>query len=114
MLLESDTTLQKNQELMSEIEGLQKKLDALEKNSFPLSFVNLQSGHVLGDVVDKFTLFPTYKANVAFLHLSNFTDGRPEGDGLCENMSHYSFVSIHERKNYNIISDSDMTISDVE
>ncbi|KAL7516135.1 hypothetical protein ACHAWX_001184 [Stephanocyclus meneghinianus] len=114
VLLESDTTLQKNQELMSEIEGLQKKLDALEKNSFPLSFVNLQPGHVLGDVVDKFTFFPTYKANIAFLHLINFTNSRPEGDGLCENMRHYSFVSMHAHKNYNNISDSDMSISDIE
>lgn len=110
--LQRDTAEQKNQELMFEIEGLQEKLDALEKNSFPLSFDDLQPGRVLGDVVDKFTFFPTYAANIAFLDLINFTDGRPEGDGLCENMRRYSFVSMHERKKYNNIqSDDDMSIS---
>jgi hypothetical protein len=109
--LQRDTALQKNQELILEIEDLQEKLDALSKNSFPLSFDDLQPGGVLGVAVDKFTFFPTYDANVAFLHLINFTDGRPEGDGLCENMRRYCYVTMHERMKYNYISDSNMSIS---
>jgi hypothetical protein len=58
--LQRDNCPTKNQELISEIEDLQEKLDALSKNSFPLSFDDLQPGGVLGDAVDKFTFFPTY------------------------------------------------------
>eukprot|EP00562_Extubocellulus_spinifer_P031445 CAMPEP_0178710732 /NCGR_PEP_ID=MMETSP0699-20121125/17939_1 /TAXON_ID=265572 /ORGANISM="Extubocellulus spinifer, Strain CCMP396" /LENGTH=841 /DNA_ID=CAMNT_0020359303 /DNA_START=197 /DNA_END=2725 /DNA_ORIENTATION=+ len=86
-----------NEKLKGELNRLQKRLDEALERKITLTFDDLKPGGFLGDYVSEFTYFPTYDANVAFLDLINYTEGRPAGDGFCENLLRYRRATREER-----------------
>ncbi|KAL7549609.1 hypothetical protein ACHAWF_013483 [Thalassiosira exigua] len=94
-------------------------IDSLEQRKIALRYDDLRPGGVLEHHVKDFTYFPDFASNDAFLELLNFSEGSPEGDGLCENLVRYSKVSIEERKEYQealsvAIDDDAMSISSAQ
>ena len=60
----------------------------------------------------EFTFFPDFACNDAFLDVINFTEGCEPGEGLCENLSRYSKVSIDERRKFQQTADETSADSD--
>eukprot|EP00562_Extubocellulus_spinifer_P035568 CAMPEP_0178697744 /NCGR_PEP_ID=MMETSP0699-20121125/10158_1 /TAXON_ID=265572 /ORGANISM="Extubocellulus spinifer, Strain CCMP396" /LENGTH=836 /DNA_ID=CAMNT_0020343741 /DNA_START=97 /DNA_END=2607 /DNA_ORIENTATION=- len=79
------------------LKRLQKRLEEALERKITLTFDDLKPGGFLGEYVSEFTYLPTYDANVAFLDLINYTEGRPAGDGFCENLMRYRKVTREQR-----------------
>ena len=92
-----DDALKENESLRNKIKDLEAQLK--EKN-FCLSYDDLKPGGKLAKHVKDFTFFPNFKCNDVFLDFINYTEGRPEGDGMCEKMARYHLVSVADRKKY--------------
>ena len=80
------------------VNSLWSLVSELEQRKVRLSYDNLQPRGALSAAVKDFTFFPDFDCNEAFLELLNFA--REGKLGLCENLVHYSKVSIESRREY--------------
>ena len=87
---------------LKENESLRNKIKDLKAQHFCLSYDDLKTGGKLAKNVNDFTFFSNFKCNDAFLDFIKYTDGRPKGDGMCENMARYHHISVSDRKKYQL------------
>ncbi|EJK68248.1 hypothetical protein THAOC_10592 [Thalassiosira oceanica] len=92
-----DHALRENESLRNKIKNLEARL---KENNSCLSYDDLKPGGKLTMHVKDFTFFPNFKCNDVFLDFINYSDGRPKGDGMCENMARYHHISVDDRKKY--------------
>ena len=109
--LQRDEAVKKVDILTDEIKALHDRLDKLKSHQLPLTAEHFKPGGALEKFVADYTFFPDWDCNEAFLHLVNFTEGCPPGDGLCENMRRYHHVSMAERLKYNNMTSNDIPVA---
>jgi hypothetical protein len=97
---------------LAENTNLQGAMANMQSQSKHITYDDLRPGGMLGDYVKDFTFFPDFKCNDLFLDTINDTDGRPVGDGFCENLARYATVSLAKRKAHNESDDQETQTED--
>jgi hypothetical protein len=49
---------------------------------------------------ETFNFFPGFNCKNAYLNIEKYTDGCEPGEGLCENMAKFHYVSVHKRREF--------------